>query len=210
MFEPVSSERRHRRGPPARISWPDTRPYGTPRLPTIEEMTITWPWPCRRKIGAPRARVVGAEIVDVDELVHLRRRDVVDAPGNAESRVAHDHVEAFEPRDRARDQADSCRSRPSRRRRRGVPGRRRADPPPQARRVGLRARAEDDSGAAARQAQRGRAGSMPPMRRDDDNSMGSGAGDAVLLSMHVPPRSLDFVRSAGRRADSYESAERSL
>ena len=45
---------------------------------------------------------VGAQVVDVDELLHLIGADVFDRAGDAEPGVAHHHVEPPEPLDRAR------------------------------------------------------------------------------------------------------------
>ena len=67
---------------------------GTPRLPTIEETMIRWPAPWRRKTRQRGARgVVGAEVVDVEELSHLVGGDGVDRAGNAEPGVANHDVQ---------------------------------------------------------------------------------------------------------------------
>src|SRR6185436_5883268 len=49
-------------------------------------------------------RVVGAEVVDVHQLPHLLRRDVVDGAVDAEAGVAHHHVEPAERLDRLVDE----------------------------------------------------------------------------------------------------------
>ena len=74
--------------------------YGTPRLPTIDETMMRWPAPWRRKTGsAARVGVIGAEVVDVQQLPHLVGRHLVDRARDAEAGVADHDVEAAEALD---------------------------------------------------------------------------------------------------------------
>ena len=106
MAVPASSARRHSASPTCANFVAAYAPMkGTPRLPTIDDTMMRWPWPWRLNTGTRGAcGVESAEVVDVNEPAHLRRRHLVDRAGDAEPGVAHHHVEPPELLDCATDQ----------------------------------------------------------------------------------------------------------
>src|SRR5215471_7741496 len=103
MSDPATSDLRHSAMPIWANFVAEYAPiYGTPRLPTIDEVTATLP-PEGGERGA--GRIERAEVVDVHQLPHLVRADVVDRAVDAEAGIAHHHVEPAEAFHRPFDEA---------------------------------------------------------------------------------------------------------